>query len=134
LKAAKTRQRVKVFATVPVVSSGAGKRRSNESADTPSTEARGTMTAPDANSTAETLVKAPGASATGIPGPPARPEEQPILPKVKSQNIHVSQAVVEAAQKDGEDLLKSLRTVAAGLTQTEAEDRARTTGPNEVAQ
>jgi Mg2+-importing ATPase len=92
------------------------------------------MTAPDANSTAETLVKAPGASATGIPGPPARPEEQPILPKVKSQNIHVSQAVVEAAQKDGEDLLKSLRTVAAGLTQTEAEDRARTTGPNEVAQ
>lgn len=31
-------------------------------------------------------------------------------------------------------MLKSLRTTAAGLTQTEAEDRARTTGPNEVAQ
>ena len=42
--------------------------------------------------------------------------------------------MLDAAQKDGEDLLKSLRTTAAGLTQTEAEDRARTTGPNEVAQ
>jgi Mg2+-importing ATPase len=51
-----------------------------------------------------------------------------------SQNIQVSPAVLNAAQKDGEDLLKPLRTTAAGLTQTEAEDRARTTGPNEVAQ
>jgi P-type Mg2+ transporter len=42
--------------------------------------------------------------------------------------------VLDAAQKDVEDLLKSLRTTAAGLTQTEAEDRARTIGPNEVAQ
>jgi len=102
-------------------------------ADTPSHEAEGTMTAPDAHGTAETLVKTPTASAR-LPGPPAGPQEQPVLPKVKSQNIHVSQAVVEAAQKDGEDLLKSLGTDTAGLTQTEAEARARTTGPNEVAQ
>jgi Mg2+-importing ATPase len=92
------------------------------------------MTTPDANSTAETLVKAPGASAAILPKPTAHLEDQPILPKVKSQNIHVSPAVLDAAQKDGEDLLKSLTTTAAGLTQTEAEDRARKTGPNEVAQ
>jgi len=91
------------------------------------------MPAPDANSTAESLVKIRRASAS-LPGPPAGPKEQSLLPKVKSQNIHVSQVVLEAAQKDGEDLLKSLRTTAAGLTQAEAEDRARTTGPNEVAQ
>jgi P-type Mg2+ transporter len=92
------------------------------------------MTAPNANSAAETLVKAPGAAAAILPKPPAQPGERPILPKVKSQNIHVSPAVLDAAQKDGEDLLKSLQSTAAGLTQTEAEDRARTTGPNEVAQ
>jgi hypothetical protein len=63
-----------------------------------------------------------------------RPHEKPVLPKVKGHNIHVSPAVLDAAGKDGEDLLKSLRTTAAGLTQTEAEDRVRTTGPNEVAQ
>ena len=51
-----------------------------------------------------------------------------------NQNIHVSPAVLDAARKDGEELLRSLRTTAAGLTQTEAEERARTAGPNEVAQ
>jgi len=92
------------------------------------------MTAPDAKTTAEAPVKAPVASGTNLPCALARPEEPPILPKIKNQNIHVSQAVLEAAQKDGDDLLKSLRTVAAGLTQAEAEDRARTTGLNGVAQ
>ena len=92
------------------------------------------MTTPEADSTAA-LIDGHAISGTGVPGPPARPEEPPpALPKVKSQNIHVSPAVLDAAQKDGDDLLKSLRTTAAGLTQTEAEDRARTTGPNEVAQ
>jgi P-type Mg2+ transporter len=54
--------------------------------------------------------------------------------KPKSHNIHVSPAVLDAAQKDGEELLKSLRTTATGLTQREAEERARTAGVNEVAQ
>src|ERR1700692_3965195 len=54
--------------------------------------------------------------------------------KAKNQNIHVSPAVLDAALKDGEELLQSLRTTAQGLTQTEAQERARTTGPNEVAQ
>jgi Mg2+-importing ATPase len=48
--------------------------------------------------------------------------------------IHVSPAVLAASQKDGDDLLKSLATSATGLTQLEAENRARTVGPNEVAQ
>jgi Mg2+-importing ATPase len=60
--------------------------------------------------------------------------EPPILPKVKHHSIQVSPAVLDAARKDGEELLKSLGTSAAGLTQREAEARARTAGPNEVAQ
>src|SRR5579871_1079711 len=54
--------------------------------------------------------------------------------KAKNHNIQVSPAVLDAARKDGEELLQSLRTAAQGLTQTEAEDRARAVGPNEVAQ
>src|ERR1035437_4323908 len=52
----------------------------------------------------------------------------------KSQAIHLSPAVLDAAAKDSEALLQSLKTSPRGLTQTEAEQRARTTGPNEVAQ
>jgi P-type Mg2+ transporter len=60
--------------------------------------------------------------------------EPPIQAKAKTQNIHVSPAVLDAARKDGDELLQSLRTTAKGLTQTEAEERLGTTGPNEVAQ
>jgi Mg2+-importing ATPase len=54
--------------------------------------------------------------------------------KAKHENIRVSPAVLDAARKDGEPLLQSLRTTATGLSQVEAEGRARTTGPNVVAQ
>jgi hypothetical protein len=92
------------------------------------------MTTPDTDSAAPLIDEHP-ISATGVPGPQARPQElPPTLSKVKSKNFHVSSAVLDAAQKGGEDLLKSLRTTAGGLTQKEAEDRARTTGPNEVGQ
>ncbi len=50
----------------------------------------------------------------------------------KNRNIRVSPAVLDAARQDGEELLRSLRTTPAGLTQVEAEERARTAGPNEV--
>src|ERR1700685_1139676 len=50
------------------------------------------------------------------------------------ETIHVSPAVMDAARKSGEELLRDLRTSLGGLTQAEAEQRARTTGPNEVAQ
>ena len=58
----------------------------------------------------------------------------PLLKNAANKNIHVSSAVLDAARKDGEELLRSLGTALAGLTQTEAENRARSTGPNEVAQ
>jgi Mg2+-importing ATPase len=54
--------------------------------------------------------------------------------KAKAHHIAVSAAVIEAARKDGDDLLKSLGTCAAGLTESEAEDRSRRTGANEIAQ
>ncbi len=60
--------------------------------------------------------------------------EPPIHPKAKHENIRVSPAVLDAARKDGDELLESLRTTAKGLTQAEAEERARISGPNEVAQ
>jgi Mg2+-importing ATPase len=60
--------------------------------------------------------------------------DPPISTKAKNQKIQVSTAVLDAARKDGEDLLRDLRTASGGLTQVEAEERARTTGPNEIAQ
>jgi Mg2+-importing ATPase len=60
---------------------------------------------------------------------------EPSIPKhAKGKNIQVSPVVVDAPRKDGEELLRELRTAQGGLTQAEAEERAHTTGPNEVAQ
>ena len=52
----------------------------------------------------------------------------------KPPNIRVAPAVLEAARKDGDALLRDLRTSLAGLTQEEAERRTRAEGPNEIAQ
>jgi Mg2+-importing ATPase len=82
------------------------------------------MTTPNADGTAEDLVTAGRTSRSSLAGP---------LPG-KNENIRVSPAVLEAAGKDGEALLRDLRTAPEGLTQTEAEERTRTMGPNEVAQ
>ncbi len=54
--------------------------------------------------------------------------------KSKSGNIRVAAAVIDAARKGGEEVLRDLGTTAEGLTQAEAESRARTAGPNEIAQ
>jgi Mg2+-importing ATPase len=67
-------------------------------------------------------------------GPPSPPIVPPIPTKSKNQDIRVSPAVLDAARKDSEELLRDLRTSLRGLTEGEAEERARTTGPNEVAQ
>ena len=56
----------------------------------------------------------------------------PVL--TKHPNIQVSQAVLDAARLDGDELLRSLKTKAEGLTQQEAAERLKATGPNEVAQ
>lgn len=57
-----------------------------------------------------------------------------LLKDAHPQSIRVSAAVIEAAQKEIDPLLRDLRSSLGGLTQTEAEARARTVGPNEVAQ
>ena len=96
------------------------------------------MTTPDPNHAVEKPAASPdpkavqsNASAAGTQPPPV---ESPIPAKAKEHNIHVSASVLEAAGKDGDALLQSLRTAPEGLTQAEAEERARTSGPNEVAQ
>src|SRR6267154_1926072 len=58
----------------------------------------------------------------------------PIPTKGKSRSIQVSPAVLDAARKGSEEVLRDLRTAPGGLTDGEAEERARTVGPNEVAQ
>ena len=92
------------------------------------------MATPDPNRTVghSSATLNPGAlSATSTP--PA-PDESQIPAKAKEHNIRVSPAVLDAAAKDGDDLLRSLHTASTGLTQSEAESRAHTVGPNEVAQ
>ena len=59
---------------------------------------------------------------------------QPVSAKAASAKIEVSAAVLNAASKEGDELVHSLRTCAHGLTQFEAAERARQCGPNEVAQ
>ncbi len=66
--------------------------------------------------------------------PPAHPDEPSIPKNAKSKSIQVSPAVLDAARKGSEELLRDLRTAPGGLTQAEAEERARSIGPNEVAQ
>src|SRR5579863_2369013 len=80
------------------------------------------------------LVNAGGTADSGVVASPAPPDHPATPAKAKNQNIRVSPAVLDAALKAGETVLQSLRTTPCGLTQTEAEERARTMGPNEVAQ
>src|SRR6202022_4466336 len=91
-----------------------------------------TMTTPGADSAA--LAGGAATAASKVAGPPLRPPEPSIPTKAKSKNIQVSPAVLDAARKSGEELLRALGTAPGGLTQAEAEERARATGPNEVAQ
>jgi Mg2+-importing ATPase len=66
-------------------------------------------------------------------GSPLETVIKPAL-QAKREQIHVSPAVLDAARKDGDELLNSLRTKAEGLTQAEADTRAQSAGPNELAQ
>jgi Mg2+-importing ATPase len=58
----------------------------------------------------------------------------PLPTDAKGKSIQVSPAVLDAARKDGEELLRDLRTAPGGLTEDQAQERARTAGLNEVAQ
>ncbi|MFY9531976.1 MAG: magnesium-translocating P-type ATPase [Candidatus Acidiferrales bacterium] len=92
------------------------------------------MTTPDGDIATGALVNGGGTPGSKLATPPACPTEPSIPTKSKKQNIRVSPAVLDAARKDGEQLLLDLRTSPGGLTQADAEERARTTGLNEVAQ
>ena len=92
------------------------------------------MTTPDGNSATGALVNGAGTpdfKPSALPVPATEPSTST---KLKKQNIRVSSAVLDAARKDGEQLLRDLRTSLSGLAQADAEQLARTTGPNEVAQ
>jgi Mg2+-importing ATPase len=92
------------------------------------------MTTPDPNDAVEKHSIEANSGATSAAKTPPPPDASPIAAKAKEHNIRVSPAVLDAAGKDGDALLQSLHTTPEGLTQAEAEQRARTWGPNEVAQ
>jgi Mg2+-importing ATPase len=89
------------------------------------------MTPPGADGAA--LAGDPGAAAA-LAGPPSHPPEPPGPKPAKTKSIQVSPAVLDAARKDADELLRALRTAAVGLTEDEADARAHTAGPNEIAQ
>ena len=92
------------------------------------------MTTPDPNDSVEKHPIEANSGTTSAAEILPPPNASPIPVKAKNDNIHVSPAVLDAAVKDGDDLLRSLHTAPAGLTEADAEARARTSGPNEVAQ
>ena len=89
------------------------------------------MTTPNAENTAAAVGGEPASKSAS---PPDRPVAAPVSSKNGHENIHVSPAVVEAARKDGEALLRNLHSSLNGLTQAEAAEKARTAGANEIAQ
>ena len=90
------------------------------------------MTTPDANSAA--LTGEPGSHGSKLAETPHYPPHSSWLGHANRHNIQVSPAVLEAARKESGELLRDLRTGPTGLTQAEAEERTRATGPNEIAQ
>ena len=89
---------------------------------------------PDTSGAVEVPAEKAGLAGVDPAGPPPPPDKLPIPAKAKNNNIHVSPAVLDAAGKAGDELLRSLHTTPAGLTGADAEARAHTAGPNEVAQ
>jgi Mg2+-importing ATPase len=89
---------------------------------------------PDTSGAVEAPAEKAGLAGVDPAGPPPPPDKSPIPAKAKNNNIHVSPAVLDAAGKAGDELLRSLHTTPAGLTGADAEARAHTAGPNEVAQ
>ena len=90
------------------------------------------MATPEADSVA--LAEAAVVADAQIAGAPLLPSESSISKNAKTKNIQVSAAVLDAARKGAEELLRDLRSASGGLTQAEAQERARIAGPNEVAQ
>jgi len=92
------------------------------------------MTTSDSSHAVEKSAANTNSGAVG-PASTLPPEEASSIPaKAKQRHIRVSPEVLDAAAKDGDELLRSLHSGLDGLTQSEAENRARISGPNEVAQ
>jgi Mg2+-importing ATPase len=92
------------------------------------------MTPPDTNGTAKVVIPDDGPARARLTEPLGHRQEPAISSKTNSQSIRIAPTVLDAARKDGETVLRDLRTSNAGLTQAEAEERAGATGPNEIAQ
>ncbi len=92
------------------------------------------MATPIGDSAAGVPVNGGATHGSKLTTPSIHATEASISRKSKKQNIRVSPAVLDAAQKDGDQLLLDLRTSLGGLMQVDAEERARTIGPNEIAQ
>jgi Mg2+-importing ATPase len=93
---------------------------------------KGSMTAPDRNLQAIPLGRDAATDADDRPVAGIQLAAPANSPKNKGQTMSVSPAVIDAARKDGEEVLRDLGTSLRGLPQTEAENRARTVGPNEI--
>ena len=91
-------------------------------------------TTSDSTSTVEKPAANPSSSPACSAVTPPPEEASPIAAKAKEHHIRVSPDVLDAAVKDGDELLRFLHSSLDGLTQSEAENLARTSGPNEVAQ
>jgi Mg2+-importing ATPase len=92
------------------------------------------MGTPDSSHVVENAPAKANSGALGVAPTLSSPDKSQVAAKAKEHNIRVSPAVLDAAGKDGDELLRSLRTDSMGLTQSEADSRWRATGPNEVAQ
>jgi Mg2+-importing ATPase len=90
------------------------------------------MATPDADSVA--LADTAVVADPKIAGAPLLPSGPSSSKNAKGKNIQVSAAILDAARKSADEVLRDLRTALGGLTQAEAEERARTAGTNEVAQ
>lgn len=66
-----------------------------------------------------------GSPGSGVTDAAARPDVPPGPATPKAPVIKVSPAVLDAAHKEGDELLNSLGTSLNGLTQTEARARAQ---------
>ena len=66
--------------------------------------------------------------------PAVRSLDHSISKGANAKHIQVSAAVLKAARQSAAELLRDSRSLLEGLTQAEVEERARTVGPNEVAQ
>jgi Mg2+-importing ATPase len=91
------------------------------------------MTTPDADHTAAALLRNAAPAGPEHSDPRIQPSSPQTLLKIKDQTIRVSPAVINAAGKNGEDVLRDCATSLKGLAQAEADTRARTAGSNEIA-